>query len=291
LAGGGKARLAPESVARSVEWLVALDAADTGNRGRGAKVGVASAILPEWLLDLFPDALSERSDVTWNQTHHRVDSTWTLTYGQLVINASPEPGDAEAVSAVLVKAALEAGPRAFCDQDALDSLSQRVAFARGLDPNLPELGGEQVDAVLRSLCEGRRSFAELRKADVLAHVRGALSYEQSRRVEALAPSHVTLDGGGRCQVHYDGRRDPWITSRLQDFFGMTQGPTVGAGSIPLVLHLLAPNKTAVSVTSDLAGFWERHYPTEARRLSRRYPKHLWPDDPARAKPPRPGRIR
>ncbi len=289
LAGGGRARLGPESVTGSVEWLVALDAADT--RGRGAKVSVASAILPEWLLDLFADELQERSEVTWSPKFKRVESSWTLSYGQLVLESSAEDGDPSLVSARLAKAAIEAGPRAFCDQSVLDSLCRRVAFARGLDPSLPELGPEYVETVMRSLCEGRRSFAELRKADLLAHIRGALTYEQGRRLEALAPAQVTLDGGRRCPVHYEARRDPWITSRLQDFFGMTQGPTIGAGSVPLVLHLLAPNKTAVSVTADLAGFWERHYPTESRRLSRRYPRHLWPDDPATAKPPRPGRIR
>jgi ATP-dependent helicase HrpB len=289
LAGGGRARLAPESVARSVEWLVALDAADT--RGRGAKVSVASAILPEWLLDLFPEELEERSEVTWSQKFERVESSWTLAYGQLVLESSAEDGEPELVSARLAKAALEAGPRAFCDKKLLDSFCRRVAFARGIDSTLPELGDVQIEDLLRSLCDGRRSFGELRKANLLAFVRGALNYEQGRRLEALAPEQVTLDGGRRCTVNYETRRDPWISSRLQDFFGMTTGPSIGAGSIPLVLHLLAPNKTAVSVTADLAGFWERHYPTESRRLSRRYPRHLWPDDPARANPPRPGRIR
>ena len=35
---------------------------------------------------------------------------------------------------------------------------------------------------------------------------------------------------------------------------------VGGGSVAVVLHLLSPAKRAVQVTSDLAGFWERHYP-------------------------------
>jgi hypothetical protein len=39
---------------------------------------------------------------------------------------------------------------------------------------------------------------------------------------------------------------------------------VARGEVPLVLHLLAPNKRAVQVTTDLAGFWERHYPRSPR---------------------------
>jgi ATP-dependent helicase HrpB len=49
--------------------------------------------------------------------------------------------------------------------------------------------------------------------------------------------------------------------------------------VPLVIHLLAPNRRAVQVTTDLAGFWERHYPSLRKELSRRYPKHKWPEDP------------
>jgi ATP-dependent helicase HrpB len=52
-----------------------------------------------------------------------------------------------------------------------------------------------------------------------------------------------------------------------------------------VLHLRAPNRRDVQVTTDLAGFWENHYPQLRRSLSRRYPKHAWPEDPRTASPP------
>ena len=45
------------------------------------------------------------------------------------------------------------------------------------------------------------------------------------------------------------------------------GPTVLNGTVPLVLHLLAPNGRDVQVTSDLAGFWERTYPQVRKSLS------------------------
>ena len=37
--------------------------------------------------------------------------------------------------------------------------------------------------------------------------------------------------------------------------------------------------TVIQVTSDLAGFWERLYPQVRKELSRRYPKHKWPEKP------------
>jgi ATP-dependent helicase HrpB len=60
------------------------------------------------------------------------------------------------------------------------------------------------------------------------------------------------------------------------------------GAVAIVVHLRAPNRHDVAVTSDLATFWREHYPQLRTRLSRRYPKHDWPEDPLRAKPPAPG---
>jgi ATP-dependent helicase HrpB len=60
---------------------------------------------------------------------------------------------------------------------------------------------------------------------------------------------------------------------------MHESPRIANGRVALVLHLLAPNQRAVQVTSDLAGFWSRHYQQIRRELSRRYPRHDWREDP------------
>jgi ATP-dependent helicase HrpB len=80
-------------------------------------------------------------------------------------------------------------------------------------------------------------------------------------------------------VHYEAGQPPWIASRLQDFFGMRQTPAIAGGAVPLVVRLLAPNQRPVQTTTDLAGFWQRLYPQVRKELSRRYPKHAWPENP------------
>lgn len=92
-------------------------------------------------------------------------------------------------------------------------------------------------------------------------------------------------GGRQVKVSYERGKPPWVESRLQDFFGLSRGPAVCAGRVPLVLHLLAPNRRAVQITTDLAGFWSRHYPAIRNELARRCPRHAWPDDPLQASPP------
>jgi ATP-dependent helicase HrpB len=54
--------------------------------------------------------------------------------------------------------------------------------------------------------------------------------------------------------------------------------------VSLTLHLLAPSRRPVQVTSDLASFWETHYPALKKSLSRQYPRHTWPEDPRTARP-------
>jgi ATP-dependent helicase HrpB len=77
------------------------------------------------------------------------------------------------------------------------------------------------------------------------------------------------------KVHYEPGKPPWIESRLQDFFGIRETPRIG--NTPVAVHLLAPNRRPVQITTDLAGFWDRLYPQLRRELSRKYPKHQWPE--------------
>lgn len=294
LAGGGAAELAPESVVRQADFLVAVDAEERREPGRGRPAGrrsgtvvrLASAIEPDWLLDLFTDAISETTETLWNTEAQRVEVVRRLLYDQLVLDESrtSEAGSDE-VTGVLAEAALAAGPQAFTEGEAVDHFLARVEFMAQTFPDagFPALGEDDVRASLVKLCEGKRSFAELREAaragGLLEALRKKLGAEQARLMAAMAPERVILLNGRQARVHYERHKPPWLASRLQDFFGMREGPKVAGGQVPVVLHLLAPNRRPVQVTTDLAGFWTRHYPQVRRELSRRYPRHPWPENP------------
>jgi ATP-dependent helicase HrpB len=140
------------------------------------------------------------------------------------------------------------------------------------------LAQPDLSAVLKELCGGLRSFAELKNAgkDFLFLLEQKVD---ARRLRETAPVSVRLQNGRSTKVHYEPGKPPWIASRLQDFFGMSDTPRLGPDRVPVVAHLLAPNHRAVQTTSDLAGFWERLYPQVRRELMRRYPKHQWPEHP------------
>jgi ATP-dependent helicase HrpB len=110
-------------------------------------------------------------------------------------------------------------------------------------------------------------------------LQSALGHRGVAQVDALAPDSLRLIPTRTTRVHYEDGKPPWVEAYLQDFFGLAETPRVGGGRVAVVAHLLAPNRRAVQVTSDLAGFWERHYPGIRKELSRKYPKHKWPDNP------------
>jgi len=281
LALGGSARLSRESVVRDGDWMVAVAAEKRERSGGAPWVRLASGIEADWLLDLFPDAVHDSDELVWNDRGKRVERISRVAYELLVIDESRRHDvDLERAAVLLREHALAAGPETFADPEALRELRARADF-------VGEHAGDSVpsfdpEAVLADMCLGRSSFAELHDADLLAQLRALLG-----GVGRLAPERVTLPGGRRLHVHYQVDRPPWVESYLQDFFGMRAGPKLVDCRVPVTLHLLAPNRRAVQVTTDLESFWSTHYPDLRRSLSRRYPKHDWPDDPITAKPPAP----
>lgn len=296
LSGGGTAELSTESVVREAEFMVAVDASErddaaartSGARASAAKsvVRLASAIEPDWLLDLFADSLAERVEARWNAQSERVEVLRRLVYDQLVVEEwRAERAEGVEVTRALASAALDAGPRAFVDWEPIESFLARLEFVAGAFPeeSLPVLDEDDARAALEEMCEGRRSFAELREAarsgELLERLRGKLTGEQTRLVARAAPERVTLARGRQVKIKYERGHAPYVASRLQDFFGMSDGPRIASGRVALVLQLLAPNNRPVQVTTDLAGFWSRHYLSVRRELGRRYPRHAWPEDP------------
>jgi ATP-dependent helicase HrpB len=278
LASGGSAVLACETQA---DFLVAVDIEDRTEHALPL-VRMYCAIEPDWLVDLFPERVRERSGVEWNRTAERVDGVSALLYDGLVIeetrSGAPDP---EQAAALLAERALELGAARFVDGDQLDEFLARVSFAAE-HAAVPKI---DVASAFHELCRGRKSFAELRSAgpSMMAMLEQRAN---PKLLNDIAPTRMRLPSGRQAQIHYETGKPPWVASRLQDFFGMRQTPRIANGQVPLVVHLLAPNQRPVQTTSDLAGFWERLYPQVRRELSRRYPKHAWPEDPYQIIQPR-----
>ena len=251
------------------EFMLAMNAEDRTENALPL-IRMTARIEPEWLLDLFPESIEERSSVEWNRTTERVERVSALLYDKLVIEESRGAATGPEAEDLLWRKALEQGIEHFVEKQALDHFLARLTFA-GLEPPDPS-------QTLRELCVGLQSFKQLRDAatSLVPRMEQGLN---TRVLNETAPLSIRLRNGRQTRVHYEQGRPPWIASRLQDFFGMQDTPRIGPDKTPLVVHLLAPNHRAVQTTTDLAGFWERLYPQVRRELMRRYPRHPWPERP------------
>lgn len=279
VAGGLPANLARGSAMHDGDLMVCVEIEDRPDLGTPL-VRIASGIRAEWLLDHFPERLTERTAVEWNKAAERVEQSSAMLFDDLAIEESrSHTPDPERAAELLAEKAMEAGLGRFTDADALEELRRRAAFAmqHAALPALDEASG------VRTLCYGLRGFAELETAARDGAMERAIVETLGRQgaalLEEVAPSRIRLPNGRHARVSYPPGQEPWVSSRLQDFFGMRETPRVARGKVAVVVHLLAPNQRPVQMTRDLEGFWERLYPEVRRELSRRYPKHAWPENP------------
>jgi ATP-dependent helicase HrpB len=284
MCAGGSATLAEGSVVHRAGLVVAVDAEErVGSSGSSdtqpAIVRLASAVEPEWLADLFPAALESESRLVWNGTGERVDQIQRTKYGQVVIEEIVRPAQlSDATSDLLAAKVIERGLAHFDDPERIAGLGARLELLRTSFPreDIPDAADAAMRSVIRQICQGRRSFAELGKGAIARRLFDRLSGRQRDLLARETPERISLRSGRSVKVHYEANQPPWVASRLQDFMGMAHPPAICAGRVRLTIHLLAPNGRPVQITQDLAGFWEKHYPAIKRELQRRYPKHPWP---------------
>jgi ATP-dependent helicase HrpB len=296
LATGPRLKKSPTSSVINEPWVVVVAGSRTTSRGRSGDIALLlSAIEPDWLLDLENTPVHQNDTLYWNDTLSRVEFASRLMYGMLILDESKEIAKAgKEASGLLLKAVMERGIESTVMPKALQryaALNTRLnLFSKYSGEEIPET--LEFQDVLRDACEGRVSLAQLREYDFYTATLSRFPSSVQRHLEAYLPTQISLGRKKTFRVHYEEGKNPWVASYLQDFFGLREGPYLCDGRLPLTLHLWAPNRRAVQVTSDLAGFWERHYPQLRPGLSRRYPKHDWPSDPISSQPPPPsGRYR
>lgn len=278
LADAGSAQLDRTSATES-EFAVALEVDDRSGQAQPL-VRIACPIESNWLLDLFPQSIGAREALEWNREAERVEQTEQLLYRKLVIDenrARPRPG--LDVAAMLLDKALEAGLDAWRSQPDVERFLARVEFTAAYVPSFPR-GDELLRSALGQLACGFTSLRELREAEKNGTLLGLLqSVVDGRALDEIAPAALSLPSGRRARVDYRPGKPPSVASRLQDFFGLQASPSVARGAVPLLLELLAPNGRPVQVTTDLPSFWRNLYPQIRKELSRRYPRHSWPEAP------------
>ncbi len=281
----------PQALSRS-EFLVV---AELDGAQREARIFLAAPISRTALDETFAEQIVSRERISWDSRQRAVVAVRERLIDALVIEeqALPRPRADQLASGLL------AGIRELT----LDVLpwdhetrifQARVRFAAGLPSesasSWPDLSDEALlgdcENWLRPRLQGMTRIEHLARLDLRAALEGLLDWKQRRRLDELAPTHLTVPSGSHLRIDYLEADAPSLAVRVQELFGLLETPRIGGGAVSLLIKLLSPAHRPVQVTRDLASFWRSSYAEVRRELKGRYPRHDWPEDPLLARPSR-----
>jgi ATP-dependent helicase HrpB len=288
--GRGAVFESTESVARA-EFIVAVDLDD---REREARVRLAIPLDKQELLDHFADELVRADELAWDERTESVNARRVIRCGELLVEEKPladvPRGAAAAVMLQGLRAmGLDALP---WDDDSRDFLA-RAQFVGALErgdlagwPSFTREALAQDPAWIEPFLEGVTRRSQLTRVPLLDALRSRLTYDQQRKLDELAPTHIGLPTGSRARIDYASDNAPVASMRMQEVFGLAATPRIGGGTVPVTFTLLSPAHRPLQVTRDLASFWRNAYVEVRKDMRGRYPRHYWPEDPLQAEPTR-----
>ena len=305
LASGRGARLHESEMRLRQPCIVAasLDAGDTDGQ-----IYLAASVSPAALREHLAEHIKVEEIVRWDEQQQAVVARREERFGALLLEAKPltRPNADKQRAAMLEgvrRLGIEALPwtsearqwrarlqclHAWTPPHRDVPVSRETGSRERPEENWPDVSDTALLANLETwlgpYLDGITRRDHLARLDVLSALKSLLDWNQAKRLEENAPTHLTVPSGSHLRLEYELGKPPVLAVKLQEMFGCADTPRVGGGKIAVTLHLLSPAKRPIQVTQDLRGFWERTYAEVRKELKGRYPKHPWPDDPKNAPP-------
>ncbi|MGD2089225.1 MAG: ATP-dependent helicase HrpB [Candidatus Aminicenantes bacterium] len=268
------------------EFLIAIDAVENlkSDAAKGIVIRVCTTLEPEILKEDPAGMIKKERREEFQQEKGTISVWQDLYYGRLKVE-SQQVGVIEEGSG-LAQTLAENWPYPFDNDDPLKAYHKRVELLNQYEipHNCPIFTGEMLELFFESICAGIDSLKELKKKPLEEYIYDQLGESDKQVLAAYVPTEIKLKNGKRVKVHYEEGKEPWAEILIQHCYGLKETPSVMLGKHRLILHLQGPNHRVAQVTDDLAGFWQGSYNEVRKELSRRYPKHYWPENPSRAEP-------
>ena len=276
MANGRGASLEPhERLAREPFLAVA----EIAGGAASARILAAAAISPEEIEALLGDDIEQtRRGRLRPAGAGRCGRARVRRLGALVLNERPLPVPAteEAARALAEGLAVARARRAAL-------VEGPGAVARAGDVPAPRRGRRMAGPLRRGARgtrrrTGSRRISSARRglddigADLSSEaLRGLLPWNLQRRLDAEAPTHVEVPTGSQIPIDYGAEDGPVLAVRVQELFGLDRHPTIAAGRVPLILHLLSPAQRPIQITRDLPGFWRGSWAAVRADMRGQYP--------------------
>ncbi|QBX37737.1 ATP-dependent helicase HrpB [Brevundimonas sp. S30B] len=282
LASGRGAFMDPAEGLARAPWLAVAEMGGGDSRDR---IRLAAALDPAHL----DDALAHRIEIEdrlVREPSGRMTMKRRRRIGALTLDERDLGPPDKAAMAAALKAEVEAeGLTGLRWGEQASALRARLAFARGFDDTWPDVSEEGLMARredwLWPLLDGVAAMDRIGDGALAEALRGLISWDMQRRLDEVAPARLTTPLGSAA-IDYGADGGPRVDIRVQELFGVTTHPTVGGGRTPLTLALLSPARRPIQMTKDLPGFWTGSWKDVRADMRGRYPRHPWPENPAKA---------
>lgn len=292
LANGMGAMLDADDALGRHEWLIAPLLLQ-GSASPDARILLALPLDIETLMQTCPELLHQSDTIEWDENQGTLKAFRRMRIGQLTVKVQPlaKPSEEELHQAML-NGIRDKGLSVLNWTPEAEQLRLRLQCAANW---LPEYDWPAVDeasllATLESWLlphmSGVHSLRALKALNVAQALRGLLDWSMLQRLDSELPAHYTVPTGSRIAIRYHEDNPPALAVRMQEMFGEANTPAIAQGRVPLVLELLSPAQRPLQITRDLSAFWQGAYREVQKEMKGRYPKHVWPDDPANTAPTR-----
>jgi ATP-dependent helicase HrpB len=283
LVGNRRGKLDEESCVKDAPAFVAAEITEVEAREVIVHLRRATAIDPAWLAALFPEDMAVTHGAAWDEARRRVVSRRETRFRDLVLEAKETDQNVNLDQAAEILAAkVLSGELVLKNWDhAVEQWTARLILLGSAMPELEMPGwsdDDKADAIAQ-ICHGALSYKEIKEADVWRVLREWLSPAQRAALNTYCPERIDLPSGRSAKITYEPGKDPFISARVSDLFGMWDTPTIVNGRAPLLVHILTPGQKPWQMTKDLKGFWSSGYAQMKKEVAGRYPRHPWPDNP------------
>lgn len=268
------------------KFLIAIDAVENLKRdaAKGVVIRVCCTLEPEILKEDPAGMLRKERREELQQEKGNFSIWQDLYYGRLKVE-SQQVGILEEGRG-LAQTLVESWPYPFDNDEPLEAYHKRIELLNQYEipHNCPVFSGEMLELFFESICEGIDSLKELKKTPLEDYIYDQLGESDKQVLATYVPTEIKLKNGKKLRIHYDEVKESWAEILIQHCYGLKENPSIILGKHRVILHLLGPNHRVAQVTSDLPGFWQGSYGEVRKELSRRYPKHYWPENPSSAEP-------
>jgi ATP-dependent helicase HrpB len=277
LASGRGVFLEPTQALARSPWLA------IGELGSGAtadRVLLAAAVEEAEILAAFADQI-ETEDRIEPDANGKVRAKRIRRLGRIVVEERVvENPDPALIARALLDQVRSGGLTVLPIGEAALRLRARLAFLgaplsdEGLLTGLADW--------LAPLIAGKTSLGQLTDGQIEQAWRDLIPWEVQRRLDAETPLRFTAPTGNSFAIDYGADGGPRVEVRVGELYGLAAHPAVAG--VPLTFSLLSPGHKPIQTTKDIPGFWKGSWADVRKDMRGRYPKHVWPEDPANAAP-------